>query len=438
MQANNYAIRIQGLTKLYRIGAREMVNDTFAAAALRFLRQPLTNFRKYRSLYKFDDIISGATAKAAENPDVLWALRDISFDIERGEALGVIGRNGAGKSTLLKVLSRITHPTRGRVEIEGKISSLLEVGTGFNSELTGRENIYLNGTILGMKKVEVDRKFDEIVEFSGVERFLNTPVKRYSSGMTVRLAFAVAAHLDPDILIIDEVLAVGDAAFQEKCLGKMQDATRGGRTVLFVSHNMAAVSNLCSKAIYLQDGRIVKTGDCEKVIEYYLSSISSKATTSLNERTDRSGAGEIRITGLELLNENEKQITYPQTGRELIIRMHYTSIADKEFRNARVSAVITKDEIPFVLLATDVVDKRQLNLSGNGYLDFVIPRLPLKNGTYYITTFLEAGKDVQDGVHCAAEMHVVEGDFYGTGLLHPPGWAGANVLVDYGWRVSQL
>ena len=437
MQPTDYAIRIKGLTKLYRIGAREMVNDTVGEAALGFLRRPLTNFRKYRSLYKFDDVILGATDTATENPDVLWALRDVSFDVQRGEATGIIGRNGAGKSTLLKILSRITHPTHGRIEINGRISSLLEVGTGFHHELTGRENIYLNGTILGMKKAEVDQKFDEIVEFSGVERFLNTPVKRYSSGMTVRLAFSVAAHLDPEILIIDEVLAVGDAAFQEKCIGKMQDATRGGRTVLFVSHNMAAVSNLCKRAVYMQNGQVVKTGDCESVVEYYRSSVKSKATMLLSERTDRNGAGEIRITALELLDGDGKRINHPQTGRELIIRMHYTSFLDKVFRNVRVSAVVTKDEIPVILLATDVVDKRLLKLSGDGFIDFLIPRLPLKNGAYHITTFLEADREVQDGVRSAAEMNVIEGDFYGTGLLHPPGWAGANVLIDYSWRTSQ-
>ena len=437
MRAADYAIRIQGLSKLYRIGARDMVSDTFAGAALGFFRRPLNNFRKYKSLYNFDDVISGGADAAADNPDVLWALREVSFDVERGEAVGVIGSNGAGKSTLLKVLSRITHPTCGRVEINGRVSSLLEVGTGFHPELTGRENIYLNGTVLGMKKAEVDRKYHEIVEFSGVERFLNTPVKRYSSGMKVRLAFAVAAHLDPEILIIDEVLAVGDAAFQEKCIGKMQDATKGGRTVLFVSHNMAAVSNLCSKAIYLQDGQVVNTGDCDSVIEHYLSSVSAKAATSLSDRTDRSGAGEIRITGLELLNSKEEQVNHPQSGKELIIRMHYTCFADKEFRNAKFSAVILKGEIPFIMLWTDLVDRRQLNLSGNGYIDFIIPRLPLSKGTYHITTFLEAGKDIQDQVPAAAEMHVIDGDFFGTGRLYPPGWAGRNVLVDHSWRLSQ-
>ena len=437
MPAIDYAIRVQGLSKLYRIGLQEQVSDSFGGAMLQFIKRPLSNFRKYKSLYNFDDVISGADGSPADNPDILRALRDVSFNVERGKAIGVIGRNGAGKSTLLKVLSRITHPTTGRVEIDGRVSRLLEVGTGFKPEPTGRENIYLNGTVLGMKKVEVDRKFDEIVEFSGVERFLNTPVKRYSSGMTVRLAFAVAAHLDPEILIIDEVLAVGDAAFQEKCIGKMQDAAKGGRTVLFVSHNMAAVSNLCSQAICMQDGQIVKAGNCDEVIEHYLSSVSEKASMQLSERTDRSGIGEIKVMGLELLNGKEESIDFPQSGQELVIRMHYAPFEEKEFKSARFSVAILKEEIPFILLSTDLVDKRQLNVSGDGYLDFIIPRLPLSKGTYHLNSFVETGKEVQDLVFGAAEMHVIDGDFYGTGRLYPPGWAGKNVLVDHSWRVSQ-
>ena len=201
----------------------------------------------------------------------LWALRDVSFEVQRGEVVGIIGRNGAGKSTLLKILSRITEPTSGRAEIHGRVGSLLEVGTGFHPELTGRENIYLNGAILGMHRTEIERKFDEIVAFAEIERFLNTPVKRYSSGMYVRLAFAVAAHLEPEILIVDEVLAVGDAAFQKKCLGKMGDVAKEGRTVLFVSHNMAAVTQLCRRGFWLNDGHIVKIGLSQEVVESYLS-----------------------------------------------------------------------------------------------------------------------------------------------------------------------
>jgi lipopolysaccharide transport system ATP-binding protein len=276
MSVDELAVTAKGLSKVYRIGLKEKSQDTLSRAAIEFIRSPLKNYRKYRSLYKFDDVFDfDSTASGAVPADIIWALRDVSFDIKRGEVVGFIGRNGAGKSTLLKILTRITPPTHGHAEIRGRVSSLLEVGTGFHGELTGRENIYLNGTILGMTKREVARKFDEIVDFSGVERFLDTPVKRYSSGMTVRLAFAVAAHLEPEILIIDEVLAVGDAVFQKKCISKMQDVQMQGRTVLFVSHNMAAVSMLCTRAIMLDGGKIVMDGHPGDVIGHYLSSDST-------------------------------------------------------------------------------------------------------------------------------------------------------------------
>jgi lipopolysaccharide transport system ATP-binding protein len=278
MTADDLAVTATGLSKVYRIGMKEQAYDNLASALMNFIRSPLQNYRKYRSLYQFDDV-SNDESLTATPADIIWALRDVSFDIKHGEVVGFIGRNGAGKSTLLKILTRITPPTRGYAEIRGRVASLLEVGTGFHGELSGRENIYLNGTILGMTKKEVDRKFDEIVDFSGVERFIDTPVKRYSSGMSVRLAFAVAAHLEPEILIIDEVLAVGDSAFQKKCISKMQDVHKQGRTVLFVSHNMPAVAMLCSRAILLSAGKMVMDGSPHEVISRYLNSdegISSK------------------------------------------------------------------------------------------------------------------------------------------------------------------
>ena len=260
---SDIAIKVENLSKRYRIGLKEELPDTFVGAATNFLRTPFQNLRQLRRLTRF-------TGNGDDPEDVIWALRDVSFEVERGEVVGIIGRNGAGKSTLLKILSRITHPTSGRVELNGRVSSLLEVGTGFHSELTGRENIYLNGTILGMTKAEVDRKFDEIVAFSGVEKFIDTPVKRYSSGMRVRLAFSVAAHLDPEILLIDEVLAVGDAGFQKKCLGKMGEVAGEGRTVLFVSHNMIALQSLCERAVWLNEGELVEDGYSQDVVADYL------------------------------------------------------------------------------------------------------------------------------------------------------------------------
>jgi lipopolysaccharide transport system ATP-binding protein len=274
MNSNNIAIRVEDISKRYRIGLKEQVHDSLGGAIFDFIRSPLKNYRKYRSLYKFDDVKDNSFAESA---DVIWALRDVSFTVQKGEVLGIIGRNGAGKSTLLKILAKITDPTTGRAEIHGRVSSLLEVGTGFHPELTGRENIYLNGTILGMRKKEIDQKLDEIVDFSGVEKFIDTPVKRYSSGMSVRVAFAVAAQLEPEILIIDEVLAVGDVRFQKKCLKKMQDVGKAGRTVLFVSHNMQAVTRLCSRTILLEEGKILKDGPSQDVISAYVGSDTGTA-----------------------------------------------------------------------------------------------------------------------------------------------------------------
>ncbi len=255
------AITADNICKAYRITVNKAVPDTLVGAVQALARYPVANFRHLRSLTTFG---------SGNGDDVVWALRDVSFDVAQGEVVGVVGRNGAGKSTLLKVLSRITEPTSGRATIRGRVSSLLEVGTGFHPELSGRENLYLNGTILGMTKREIDRKFTEIVEFSGVERFLDTPIKRYSSGMQVRLAFSVAAHLDADILLIDEVLAVGDAEFQKRCIGKMQEVAASGRTVLFVSHNLAAVGQLCTSGILLTHGRVAAVGSLTQVMQTYL------------------------------------------------------------------------------------------------------------------------------------------------------------------------
>ncbi|RJR20785.1 MAG: ATP-binding cassette domain-containing protein [Nitrospiraceae bacterium] len=276
MKNTSSAITVENLSKCYRIGLKEEMNDSIVKSLFGFIKSPIKNYRRYRSLYKFDD-----TESEVESPDIIWALKDVSFSVKEGEIVGIIGVNGAGKSTLLKILSRITDPTHGQATIRGKISSLLEVGTGFHQELTGRENVYLNGTILGMKKKELDRKFDEIVDFSGIDKFIDTPVKRYSSGMKVRLAFAVAAHLEPEILLIDEVLAVGDAEFQRRCLNKMEDVSHQGRTVLFVSHSMPAVTRLCPRTILLNGGGIAADGPSHQIVSIYMN--SEKATKA--ERT---------------------------------------------------------------------------------------------------------------------------------------------------------
>ena len=282
---SNIAIAVTDLSKKYKIGVLKQRHNT--------LRDEL--------VYGVQSLFSknGRSPNGSEPSDTIWAVKDISFDVKHGEILGIIGRNGAGKSTLLKILSRITAPTSGRAEIYGRVGSLLEVGTGFHSELTGRENVYLNGAILGMGKAEIDRKFDEIVAFSEVEKFIDTPVKRYSSGMHVRLAFAVAAHLEPEILIIDEVLAVGDLSFQSKCIGKMGDVARQGRTVLFVSHNMGAISNLCTTGMWIDQGKVAMRGEVKSVLGAYIKS-QPGGTQVDTKNWKRIGTGDAKVVKARL------------------------------------------------------------------------------------------------------------------------------------------
>jgi lipopolysaccharide transport system ATP-binding protein len=305
-QDNNFAIKAEDISKCYRIGLKDELPDSIGQTIFNFVQSPLKNYRKYRSLYKFNEFTSEKTKNKSSHPnDVIWALKGVSFTIQPGEVVGIIGRNGAGKSTLLKILSKITAPTQGCAEIRGRISSLLEVGTGFHQELTGRENIYLNGSVLGMRKREIDSKFEEIVDFSGVEKFIDTPVKRYSSGMRVRLAFSVAAHLEPEILLIDEVLAVGDAQFQKKCINKMEDVGQQGRTVLFVSHNMPAVTRLCQRVILLQNGRILMDDSSPKVVSTYLHSDKGIATRRewLNLKK-APGNASVRLCAVRVISAN--------------------------------------------------------------------------------------------------------------------------------------
>lgn len=298
------SIIAENLGKQYRIGLKEGRHDTLMQSAIAFLGSPLANLRNLRNLSRFEE---------EDAEDIIWALRDVSFTINRGEVVGVIGRNGAGKSTLLKVLSRITTPTAGRVILNGRVTSLLEVGTGFHPELTGRENVYLNGTILGMTKSEVDRKFDEIVAFSEIEKFIDTPAKRYSSGMRVRLAFAVSAHLESEILLVDEVLAVGDAAFREKCLNKMDGVAKIGRTVILVSHNMQVIQRLCDRAFLIQQGHLVKSGPPGEVIEAYLQDYVADPLPEPRTFDDELRLNAIRITqdGYEVgeIVDNQKPAT---------------------------------------------------------------------------------------------------------------------------------
>jgi lipopolysaccharide transport system ATP-binding protein len=313
---NGLAIRVENLSKQFTIGAQgpgyRTLRDQIAATTRSLLRR-------------------GGEAPRTET---FWALDDVSFDVRHGEVIGIIGRNGAGKSTLLKILSRITEPTKGRADLYGRIGALLEVGTGFHQELSGRENIYLSGVLLGMKTAEVESQFDEIVAFAGVEKFIDTPVKHYSSGMYVRLAFAVAAHLRPEILIVDEVLAVGDAGFQAKCLGKMGEVARDGRTILFVSHNMGAVSNLCTSAIWLDEGRVVMNDTVDATVSAYIKSMTA-ISHSDTKNWRRQGSGEARITAASLLDSVGNPCTTFAMGETLVVEF------DVEFHRPLVNANLT-------------------------------------------------------------------------------------------------
>uniref|UniRef100_UPI004049C62C ABC transporter ATP-binding protein n=1 Tax=Gelidibacter sp. TaxID=2018083 RepID=UPI004049C62C len=349
--------------------------------------------------------------------DYVWALQDINFEVKQGEVLGIIGKNGAGKSTLLKILSRVTSPSTGEIKTKGRIASLLEVGTGFHPELTGRENIYLNGAILGMTKAEIKAKEDEIISFSGCERYVDTPVKRYSSGMRVRLAFAVAAHLEPDILVIDEVLAVGDAEFQKKAIGKMQDISKtDGRTVLFVSHNMAAVKSLCTRGIVLEHGRVVFEGGTDEAVSYYLSQGKIKADMPLNERTDRVGKGNFVFTGISILNEFEDEQLNLLSGEPYTFRLYFKTFMKLDNVSIRIRVFDFNGNIRF-LCNNYFVDSKMLNLDvlELSVADFVIPKFPLPNGTYDIQLTCFSSEGLEDDLESACNFNVVGGDFFKSG-----------------------
>ena len=415
---SDWIIKVEGLGKSYRI-RHQLEGHRYVA-----LRDVIVE--------KCKSLLQGGNA--GPTTEEFWALKDVSFEVKPGEVVGIIGRNGAGKSTLLKLLSRITEPSAGKIRLRGRVASLLEVGTGFHPELTGRENIYLNGTILGMTKKEIDRKFDAIIDFSGVEKFVDTPVKRFSSGMQVRLAFAVAAHLEPEILVIDEVLAVGDAAFQKKCLGKMQDVASEGRTVLFVSHDLATVEKLCSRAILMDSGRRVEDGPTSQTISHYQKSVIEAAASDLATRKDRKGEGYVRFTRLQLLDENGREQGVFFSGRPLRVRMHYRSLGNKPLVSSRVSLSFDGWGKVYFLASTELHTDESLTLAPEGHLDCLIEELPLSLGSYYLSPFFEVNGVIQDWLDAAATLQVEDGNFYGTGKDYPAGWEGKTVLVKHTWE----
>jgi lipopolysaccharide transport system ATP-binding protein len=364
----------------------------------------------------------------------LWALRDLAFDLDAGDTLGVIGHNGAGKSTLLKILSRVTLPTTGGVDLNGRVGSLLEVGTGFHAELTGAENIYLNGAVLGMRRSEIARRFDEIVEFAEVADFINTPVKRYSSGMYTRLAFAVAAHLEPEILIVDEVLAVGDLAFQEKCIRRMEQVARDGRTVLFVSHNVASVASLCRRAIMLEGGRLVADGPTDAVIDEYVASVRRGAATTLDQRRDRQGSGRLRFSEVELRVDGEPTDTLATYDDVTIVARYETDGSPLRDVGFSVSIKTLLGRLMLNLDSTMHGTRFPVD-STSGEVACRLPSLPLPPGSFTLTLYAYTGGEVLDLVERASTITVIGGlDGSGPDVTMAP--TAQAVLVDYDWLVG--
>ena len=389
---SNPVISVRDLGKQYRLGTRQ---------SYKTLRDALASLPRYFERQKQD----------RKNDATTWALQDINLDIGSGEVLGIIGRNGSGKSTFLKILAKITQPTTGRAEVRGRIGSLLEVGTGFHPELTGRENIFVNGAIIGMSRSEIARKFDQIVDFSGVETFLDTPVKRYSSGMRLRLAFATAAHLEPEILLIDEVLAVGDAEFQRKCIGRMRDVASEGRTSLFVSHQMDAVNSLCSRAIWLAGGRLQADGPAEEIVKDYLASTMAGAKGGIEDRTDRQGEGPIKATALEVRNRGSDIINVVTAGRSAEFAIKYVNEAGNISLGSVAIFVAVRDSFDRLITTIDRVlsaaDVQKLPLRGCFWCD--VETLPLVPGNYTLEYSIRVNGDVSDKLFRAVHFEVVSG-----------------------------
>lgn len=409
------AITVSALTKRYRLGMREKyptIRETLIRGASASLRRIIAPIGKE----------NGASW--------IWALQGVDLEVREGEVVGIIGRNGSGKSTLLKILSGITDPTSGFADIHGRVGSLLEVGTGFHMELTGRENIYMNGALLGMRRREIVRKFDEIVAFSEVESFLDTPVKRYSTGMYMRLAFAVAAHLEPDILIIDEVLAVGDAAFQKKCLGKMSTIAREGRTVLFVSHNMAAVQGLCTRAALLDHGRLVQHGPPREVIGWYLQTAASTDPVPLEQRRDRTGDGSTRMTSVQIESTDPDKVI--RCTSRLRLTIHYGGA--HPLRRARfIAEVYDYTNIGLFALDSEATGGLPESLPSEGVVHCTTAPINLTPGRCMVNLRLQKGSADADYVKVAAEFDVESDDFFGTGKL--PGRDRVIGLLGHEWSV---
>jgi|HigsolmetaAR201D_1030396.scaffolds.fasta_scaffold09902_2 ABC-type polysaccharide/polyol phosphate transport system, ATPase component len=405
-------IQVEGLSKRYRLGEKAR-HHSFRDKLADMAAAPFRAMKRIGS------------SRPEESPREHWALRDVSFSLKQGDVTGIIGRNGAGKSTLLKILSRITDPTWGRAEIRGRIGSLLEVGSGFHPELTGRENIFLNGAILGMKKAEIVRKFDEIVAFAEVEKFIDTAVKHYSSGMYLRLAFAVAAHLEPEILLVDEVLAVGDAAFQKKCLGKMSEVANAGRTIIFVSHSMSAIQALCTRGIVLSGGKLCYDGPIHDAVRYYLNTLEQSSIEPLTERKDRAGKGKVRLQSVEVSRSGA-----PGEALSTGCPAQFSFSVSGYLPNMNCSFTIYDHlGIPVVHFNSAQRSVTDTHYPMNGRARYVceIPELPLLAGRYYINAALFGDNELQDHVTAAVYFNVEQGVLQGRAFGDNSGYGSVGV-----------
>jgi len=396
-------IKVENLSKRYRIGAHEGYK-TFRETLIDTVKDP---FRRIANI-----------GKPVPEDETIWALKDVSFEVKKGEVLGIIGRNGVGKTTLLKILSRITEPTEGRIELKGKVGSLIEVGTGFHPELTGHENIYLYGAILGMDRREITKKFDEIVSFAEVEKFIDTPVKRYSSGMYMRLGFSVAAHLEPDILLVDEVLSVGDAIFQRKCMDKMKKVARGGRTVLFISHNMSTISSLCQRGILLDTGGIIFSGLAGEAASFYLDRFTEKVIRKIpiSQRKDRTGTGRIKFTNFYLENEAGEKIEQIKNGHT--VRFVFDSITNSNTKvnNVNLQIIVrTQSGEPIFQFGTKFTDQKFKEIAHKGKFICEIKRFPLVPGRYRLDAYFDAEGSPSDYMLWLTDIDIVDGGFYQSG-----------------------
>ena len=421
---SDIVIKAENLGKKYTIG-HQAENGHYMA-----LRDVL--MQNARGFWlKTKDLVQGKPIIQGDTREEFWALKDVSFEIQRGEAVGIIGRNGAGKSTLLKILSRITEPSTGRVTIQGRVASLLEVGTGFHPELTGRENIYLNGAILGMARAEVRRKFDEIVAFAEVEKFLDTPVKRYSSGMYVRLAFAVAAYLEPEILVVDEVLAVGDFEFQKKCLGKMGDVAKEGRTVLFVSHNMAAIEALTSKVMIISGGKNSVLGSPPETIRRYLQEASNDASIPLSNRKDRTGKGNIRFKGIELTGNKGVNSNVYAIGDDIYVIVR---VKNSYPIAVTVRLALSVSTVYESLISCDSALKGKTYTIPGASESVLVCKIfspPLNYGNYEVNLAIFDGGEPEDWITSAAKFSIESGEFDGRITTNP-----FPVLAKFEWDVE--